>query len=335
MLRTLALLAVVLAATALDIGDAAPPLAGITWVKGQAVESKGAVTVVEFWATWCPPCKASIPHLSKLQKAHGDKVRIVGLSNEERAVVEPFIAAQGEAMAYRVGIVDEADQARWRGDRTDIPFAYLVDAGGTVLWTGSPMALDRPLAQVLAGTFDIAKSKQQAALRATLESKLRGDKPDIAGGLRTIDALLAIDPLDQQAIDLSLAIARFTKDAALQRRTLERLPLAEMPGDMANGLAWDLAVDQDLSRRQLDLAKAFIARALATDPGSAAYLDTQARIHYALGQVDDAIAAQRKAVAAGPDDADMKRTLAFYEGLAAIRAGKPAAQPAPAQAPMP
>src|SRR5262252_7716637 len=56
-------------AFAAKLGDPAAPLKINEWVKGKEVDVTDgkAIYVVEFWATWCGPCKASIPHLSKLQ----------------------------------------------------------------------------------------------------------------------------------------------------------------------------------------------------------------------------------------------------------------------------
>ena len=100
----------------LSIGKAAPALAIGTWVKGDEVAEfrKGHIYVVEFWATWCGPCKASMPHLSQLQKEYGDKITVLGISDEEMPVVERFLAeeqAEGvtwdEALLYTIALDDD------------------------------------------------------------------------------------------------------------------------------------------------------------------------------------------------------------------------------------
>ncbi|HPC96876.1 MAG TPA: TlpA disulfide reductase family protein [Sedimentisphaerales bacterium] len=150
----------VMAAVPTKLGDAAYPLTGLTWVKGSPVTiAPGKVYVVEFWATWCPPCRKSIPHLTELAKKYADRVVFVGVSNEDVATVKPFVADQGDQMAYNVAVdtagkvVDGYMAAFGQGG---IPTAFVVDAAGKVVWLGHPMDnLDEVLDKVLAGTYAI------------------------------------------------------------------------------------------------------------------------------------------------------------------------------------
>src|SRR5437773_620495 len=96
-------LAGVLNANSAELGMSAPALNVAEWVKGQAVNlnaGKGRIIyVVEFWATWCPPCRASIPHLTELQKKFKDKgVTFIGISDETVSVVKPFVNKMGVKM---------------------------------------------------------------------------------------------------------------------------------------------------------------------------------------------------------------------------------------------
>ena len=77
-MRTFAIIAATAALTStistaakadLKVGDPAPPLSVSKWVKGTPNKlTPGKVHVVEFWATWCGPCKATIPHITELSK---------------------------------------------------------------------------------------------------------------------------------------------------------------------------------------------------------------------------------------------------------------------------
>ena len=96
---------------------------------------KGKVAVVEFWATWCPPCRKSIPDLIKLQTAKAKEgLVIVGLSNEEKEKVEEFAKKIG--MTYIVGYGSESGNDY--GADT-IPRAFVVGKDGMVAWTGNPL----------------------------------------------------------------------------------------------------------------------------------------------------------------------------------------------------
>jgi thiol-disulfide isomerase/thioredoxin len=133
-------------------GEPAAALAVAHWVKGDPVDVSSGVQVVEFWATWCPPCLDSIPHLTELQEKFKDRgVNIIGVSNEDLATVEPFVKKMGEKMAYTVAI-DAGDTSKGYMGKYGvggIPHAFVVK-DGAVVWHGHPMAeLEAAIADAL------------------------------------------------------------------------------------------------------------------------------------------------------------------------------------------
>src|SRR6516225_6973214 len=153
--RGLAAVAVLLGAAALaaraeglGVGDKAPALEVKEFVKGDAVDKfdKGKVYVVEFWATWCGPCRATIPHLTELQKQHKD-VTFIGVSvwENDQAKVQPFVKEMGDKMDYRVAL-DSVPAGKPRGDgamaqgwmtaagQDGIPTAFIINGEGRVAW---------------------------------------------------------------------------------------------------------------------------------------------------------------------------------------------------------
>jgi thiol-disulfide isomerase/thioredoxin len=164
------------AAPAAQLGDPAAPLKITEWTKGKSVDLAAAkgkqIVVVEFWATWCPPCRASIPHLTELQKKFPD-VAFVGVSDEDADVVKKFVTKMGDQMDYTVAV--DKDQQTSDGYMKaygidSIPHAFIVGKDGNILWEGHPMdGLDEALQQVIAGKYDITKAKKMAAAKAKLQ----------------------------------------------------------------------------------------------------------------------------------------------------------------------
>jgi thiol-disulfide isomerase/thioredoxin len=154
----------------LKVGDPAPPLKVTRWLKGGPVAAlePGKVYVIEAWASWCAPCVAAMPHLTKLQARYKDKgVVVIGLNVLERdaAAAEPFVRKMGDRMSYAVAADDLSAGApgvlvdTWlrTAGRKGLPWTILVDRRGRIAWMGFPTMMDRPLAALAEDRFDPAE----------------------------------------------------------------------------------------------------------------------------------------------------------------------------------
>jgi thiol-disulfide isomerase/thioredoxin len=120
-------------------GDAAPEVNAQKWLNADSFSiaaNKDKIVIVEFWATWCPPCRASIPHLKTLHETYKDQgVVLVSLSNEPaNAQVMSFCEKAG--MNWIVGLGSSSGSAY---GVSGIPHAAIV-VDGKIVWKGHPMA---------------------------------------------------------------------------------------------------------------------------------------------------------------------------------------------------
>lgn len=99
----------------------------------------GSPLLLEFWATWCGPCRQSIPHLNRIHQTFGPRGLIVlGVTREPRNTVVDF---QREVpMDYSVALDPQGTLTQRLGVR-GIPAAFLVNRLGEIVWQGHPMQL--------------------------------------------------------------------------------------------------------------------------------------------------------------------------------------------------
>jgi thiol-disulfide isomerase/thioredoxin len=150
----------------LYIGDEAPPLEISTWLKGSPIKAfiKGKVYVVEFWATWCQPCIAAMPHLSNLATEYKNKVTFLGIDVLERKntsveKIKAFVSGMGKRMNYNVAIENgNLMEKNWMESSSEIgiPVSFIINADGRVAWIGHPYYINHDLLdKVLSKEFDI------------------------------------------------------------------------------------------------------------------------------------------------------------------------------------
>ena len=153
----MALVILVRPSLALDVGDPAPPVK-LDWVRGGPHDLKAAkgknVLVLEFWATWCGPCRMSLPHLGELQKKYKDKglvVIAVAMSDEPPSLIKSFIEKMGDKADFTVALDQKNDTARaymMPVGANGIPYSFVIDKDGVLAWHGSPFGgLDQVIEQ--------------------------------------------------------------------------------------------------------------------------------------------------------------------------------------------
>ena len=95
-------------------------------------EWRGKVTIVNFWATWCPPCRAEIPDFVNLQEKYSDSLRIIGVSLDEgpEEDVRRFMAEHG--VNYPVVMITDGLGASFPGVFA-LPTSFVLDRDGRIV----------------------------------------------------------------------------------------------------------------------------------------------------------------------------------------------------------
>lgn len=103
---------------------------------GTKPELAGKPLLLEFWATWCPPCRKSIPHLNEIHAKYKDRgLMVVGVTDEPNALIKKF--QKDVPMDYAVA-TDTGGRLNEKMGVSSIPTAFLINKSGEIVWEGHP-----------------------------------------------------------------------------------------------------------------------------------------------------------------------------------------------------
>lgn len=331
------------AVSALTIGSPAPPLDIQYWVQdGNGKFPKvsefeqGKVYVVEFWATWCGPCIASMPHLAETQQKYADRgVQLISISDERLEKVEAFLERD-----FRDADKSDPDSPQTYGDLTSvyclttdpdrsnhaaymeaagengIPTAFIVGKDGMIEWIGHPMEMDEPLEKVVTGEWVREEYVAERQKQVELQQKMMAMQDTMSkvfsmtSAGKYDEALAKIDELMAEAKDTpqlksmlattKLGIVLEGKPEQISDILKQSLDLAGDDVETLNNITWtyyEYAADADeIDKEQLALATTYAEKMIELAPENGPCIDTLAHLVYLQGDLDRAIELQTKAV---------------------------------------
>ena len=332
----------------LVVGSDAPALSIEKWIKGTPVAKleKGKVYMVEFWATWCGPCIASMPHLAELQKTYADKgFTVISVTTADKRntleKVEKMVADKADTMTYTVAWdkqTETKDAFFTAAGQNGIPCCFLVDADGKIAYIGHPMGIDKTLESVIAKKHDIRalaaryKMKLENVAKAEAIQKELGDAFEGEDWPKTIelcDKMIALDAEEYVSFAHTKFMILATKMADEPKAYVwaheVHKGIGKENAQLLNAFAW-VIIDPDEGFKQKDLE---FALQLATDAQTitkgkdAGVLDTLARVHFMKGDIKKAVEVQTTAVEIADKRMkdDLQKTLDEYKAALEKKVG--------------
>lgn len=122
--------------------EKAPDLVVEKWL-GDKPDTAGKYTLIEFWATWCGPCRRSVPKLNELHRKFGAELVIIAISNQKEEDVRKF---KEQKIEYYSAIDTQARMKEKLGV-SGIPHVIIVEPNGYVVWEGFPLLEDYELTE--------------------------------------------------------------------------------------------------------------------------------------------------------------------------------------------
>ncbi len=326
----------------LKIGDVAPQLACGTWVQGKPIGEfeRGKAYLIDFWATWCGPCLASIPQIEHLHQRYKDQGLVVigqDVWEEDVGKVKPLVEKMGDKMTFRIALDDDKGTMAktWlkAAGEDGIPTAFLVGKDGKIAWIDHSSGLSETvIEQVLAGTFDVAKEGSLRPMRKKLSESYFATAQELSAAIkdkRWLDAHAALEqmrsivPGEDVEWIASIEKERF-RFLVAQGKTEEAIKLGESilaaeknATASAMSLAWMIGQAENPPAELLSFAETCAKQANeATHGREPRILETLARVLFRQGKHRESIESQQHAINSATSPDEQKRLgddLADYQ----------------------
>jgi len=158
-------------------GQRAPDMYVSQWLNSKP-DTAGKVVVIDFWATWCPPCVASIPHTNELADQFRDDVAIIGISAETdskfQTGLNKLYASKGinlDTIRYHLALDSSRTMTKALQVRS-IPHVIVISSDWIVRWQGNPKSLSaNTLGQIVAANRSLNGSSAKSKGRWANERK--------------------------------------------------------------------------------------------------------------------------------------------------------------------
>ena len=192
-------------AMALEVGDKAPEIHGGKWFNAKGTVSmaklKGKIVVIDFWATWCGPCRAAHPEVVKIHEKYSKKgVVAIGLSDEKDETVAGFLEKHKTPYAIASGTTSARDY----GIRA-FPTFFVVNPAGKITYIGHDVhAARKSVEKCLKDTppkspEEMAKDRAAEAIKDLKEADKLYKNKELAEALVAYEAVVADYPKSPSA----------------------------------------------------------------------------------------------------------------------------------------
>ncbi|MGH7133643.1 MAG: TlpA family protein disulfide reductase, partial [Phycisphaerales bacterium] len=127
-------------------GKPAPAFKVEKWLTSPQPKREGKVVLIDFWATWCPPCRELIAELEDFKQKFGDDLVVIGVSDEDDKTVKDFLKGRKDKVTYPMAIDTQGVMKKAIGVE-GIPHVLIIDSQGIVRWQGFPPSKEDKLTE--------------------------------------------------------------------------------------------------------------------------------------------------------------------------------------------